>query len=457
MKLRLPIRTKLTLLFAVLVALVLIGTGVFVHIQFKQDLQRTVDAGLSSRAQASLAGIDDSDIQFGDEGDLTEPDAAFTQVVDADGDLLESSSALGERLLLPASTIAQIDRDTFFDATVSASDEPFRARLLAVPSEDGPIVIVGTSLEEQDEAATKLVGALLLGGSGALIITTFIGWLVAGAALRPVERMRAEAAGISADEPGGRLQVPDTDDELARLAETLNEMLGRLEYAIEHERRFVDDASHELRTPLGILKTELELALRKARSPQELEAALRSAAEESDRLNSLAEDLLVLARSDRGRLPVRRQDTDISALISDSIARFGPKAEERHIAVSLHGPNQAHADVDPVRLQQAIGNLIDNALRHAQDGGSISITVIKIDGLLEIEVSDDGPGFPDGFLDKAFEPFARVDSGRARTVGGAGLGLAIVRAVVQSHSGSVTARNNEQGGAVISLSLPTDD
>lgn len=454
---RFPIRTKLTLLFAVLVALVLIGTGVFVQIQFKKDLQRTVDAGLSSRAQALLAGVDDSGIQFGDEGNLIEPDAAFTQIVTAEGDLIDSSPALREEMLLSPSAIAQVGRATFFDTTVTVSDESVRARLLAVTSEEGVIVVVGASLEEQDEAAAKLAGALLLGGSGALMITTFIGWFVAGAALRPVERMRTEAAGISAEDPGRRLRVPETGDELARLGETLNDMLARLEQAIEHERRFVDDASHELRTPLGILKTELELALRKARSPEELQAALRSAAEESDRLNSLAEDLLVLARSDRGRLPVRKQDTDISALISESVARFRPRAEERRIAVSLLGDTQSHAALDPVRMQQTIGNLIDNALRHAPDGGSISITVIRTDVVLTVEVSDDGPGFPTGFLDKAFEPFARVDSGRARTSGGAGLGLAIVKAVAHSHGGTVTARNNELGGATISLSLPTGD
>lgn len=454
MKLRLPIRTRLTLLFAVLVALVLVGAGVFVHIRFSQDLQRTVDTGLSSRAQALLAGIDDSGIQFGNEGNLIEPDAAFTQIVSTDGDLIESSPALGDELLLPPSAIAQVGRAAFFDTTVNVAGEPVKARLLAATSEEGVIVVVGASMEEQDEAADKLSRALLLGGSAALALATFVGWLVAGAALRPVERMRAEAAGISADEPGRRLRVPETGDEVARLGETLNHMLARLERAIEHERRFVDDASHELRTPLGILKTELELALKRARSPQELQSALRSAAEESDRLNSLAEDLLVLARSDRGRLPVRKQDTDISALVSESIARFRTRAEERDITVSLHGAAQIRADVDPVRLQQTIGNLIDNALRHSPVGGAVAIDVARTESLLTIEVSDEGPGFPADFVDKAFEPFARVDSGRARTVGGAGLGLAIVKAVVQSHGGTVTARNGEQGGAVLSLSLP---
>jgi heavy metal sensor kinase len=441
------------LLFAVLVALVLLGTGVFVHIRFSQDLRQAVDAGLSSRAQELLSGIDDSGIQFGDEGNLIEPDAAFTQIVSADGNVIESSPALGQRLLLPKSAIAQVDRATFFNAAVTASNEPLKARLLAVPSDDGFIVIVGASLEKQDEAANKLVGALLLGGSAALAITTFIGWLVAGTALRPVERLRAEAAEISGDRPGRRLKIPETGDELARLGETLNDMLARLEQAIEHERRFVDDASHELRTPLGILKTELELALRKARSPEELQQALRSAAQESDRLNSLAEDLLVLARSDRGRLPVHRQDTDVLALIDSVMSRFRLTAEARGIELRTHVPTGLRAHVDPTRIQQAIGNLVDNALRHSHLGGSVEVRVDQASERLRIAVVDEGSGFPDGSVDRIFEPFTRIDAGRARSSGGAGLGLAIVKAIVESHGGMVVAANMAHG-AVVTIEIP---
>lgn len=451
-KLRLPIRTRLTLLFAVLVALVLLGTGAFVRIRVSQDLRSTVDSGLSSRAQELLAGVDGTGIQFGQEGNLIEPDAAFTQVVSPDGIVLESSAALGQRLLLPMSTIASLGRATYFDVDVRASGERLHARLLAAPSQAGPIIIVGASLEEQDEAMTRLTTALSLGGAGALAVVTFIGWLVAGGALRPVERMRAQAAEISADRPGTRLHVPETGDELARLSETLNDMLSRLEDAIEHERRFVDDASHELRTPLGILKTELELALRKARSPEELEAALRSAAEESDRLNSLAEDLLVLARSDRGRLVVRPQDTDISDLVREVRTNFLPVAESSGVTIDIDG-SATRAAVDPIRLRQALSNLIDNSLRYSPSGSTIAIKTWNDAHHLHIEVADQGPGFPAEFLPRAFDPFARSDPGRTRSDGGAGLGLAIVLAIAEAHEGSARAENRD-AGAVVTLTFP---
>ncbi|MEO8323964.1 MAG: ATP-binding protein [Actinomycetota bacterium] len=430
----------------------LVGTGAFIHIRFRHDLRSTVDAGLSSRAQALLAGIDETGMQFGDEGNLIEPDEAFTQVVGSDGELLESSPSLTQ-LLLPRSTITQVNEPAYFDVKVPTGGEEVDARVLAAPSAD-VVVIVGASLEQENDASERLLVALLLGGASALVVATLIGWAVAGAAMRPVERMRAEAAEITADQPGRRLQVPETADELSRLGETLNDMLARLEQAIERERRFVDDASHELRTPLGILKTELELALRQARTPDELEAAIRSAAEESDRLNSLAEDLLVLARSDRGRLPVRREDTDVLELVGIVAARYQSAADARGVEIVIHGASKTRACVDQTRLQQALGNLIDNALRHAPVGGAVEVAVASNASDLRIRVSDNGPGFPDDFLERAFEPFTRSDVGRGRTGGGAGLGLAIVKAVVDSHGGRVTASNDESLGAVVSIDIP---
>jgi heavy metal sensor kinase len=452
---RLPIRTRLTLLFGVLVFLVLVGAGFLINVRFNQDLRRTVDQGLTSRAQALFAGIDENEIQFPDESNLIDPDESFAQVLGPAGQLLETSSPSLKQPLLPVTVAARLTRSTYFDLKVKTTDESFDARILAVPSH-GAIVVVGASLEQQQDAAERLLVALLVGGASALVVTTLIGWAVAGTALRPVERMRVEAAGITADEPGRRLQVPATGDELARLGETLNDMLARLEQAIERERRFVDDASHELRTPLGVLRTELELALRKARTAEELEAALRSAAEESDRLNSLAEDLLVLARSDRGRLPVHREDTDVVDLARTVAERFRVAADARGVGVTVDGPQPIRADVDPARVAQALGNMIDNALHHAPRDGSVGVRVTSRDSKLQLEVTDNGPGFPEAFLERAFEPFTRADADRGRKGGGggAGLGLAIVKAVAESHGGVARVSNSEAGGAVVAIEFP---
>ena len=288
----------------------------------------------------------------------------------------------------------------------------------------------------------------------AVAIATGVGWLVAGAALRPVERLRVEADAISSSEPGRRLRSPATGDELARLGSSLNQMLGRLEEAVEHERRFVTAASHELRTPLANLKAELDLALRRARTSDELLAALRSAAEETERLTRLAEDLLVLARAGGGRLPIRREGMDVARLVRNEVTTFGGRASELGISLraDISGSKQAH--VDGARVRQAVGNLIDNALRHTPTGGQVVVELAIDAGRLHIRVDDDGAGFEALFLGHAFDAFSRADTARSRDDGGAGLGLAIVRAVAEAHGGSVTARNRPEGGASVELTIP---
>ena len=220
------------------------------------------------------------------------------------------------------------------------------------------------------------------------------------------------------------------------------------------ERRLVSDASHELRTPLANLKAELDLALRKARSAEELSAALLSAAEETDRLARLSEDLLVLARTEKGRIPVRREDQDLSQLLQDTIMSFAGRAEARGVALEASFMNGLTANVDHVRIRQAAGNLIDNALRHTPSGGRVTVDLTRGEGMVRIGVADTGDGFAPRFLERAFEPFSRSDRARARADGGAGLGLAIVKAVAEAHGGSVEATNRPEGGAMVVLRIP---
>ena len=289
--------------------------------------------------------------------------------------------------------------------------------------------------EERDETLTTLLGFLLVGGPLALAAATYVGWLLAGAALHPVEAMRRRAAEISADTTGDRLPVPGRDDEIHRLGTTLNEMLDRLDAGLARERRFVADAGHELRTPLALLHTELELALRRPRTREEQEAALRSAAEEVERLTRLAEGLLLLATAEevalqRTRFPVRD-------LLGDVARRFGVEV----------GEADGELEADRVRLEAALGNLVANALRHGAP--PVRLDAMREDDHVAIRVTDAGPGFPPDFLPHAFDRFARADA--ARTEPGAGLGLAIVAAVARAHGGSA-----EAAGATVTLRLPAD-
>jgi signal transduction histidine kinase len=223
-------------------------------------------------------------------------------------------------------------------------------------------------------------------------------------------------------------------------------MLGRLETAVERERSFVADASHELRTPLAHLRAEVELALESPRKKDELETALRSVANESDRLSQLAEDLLLLARLDKGTVPIRRDAVELDELLEGVALRFQRRASEAGRAIESDGGG-GHAHIDRLRIEQALGNLIENALRHG--AGTIRVSASYDDKWLELHVGDEGDGFPADFASNAFERFSRANQSRGS--GGTGLGLAIVAAVALAHGGTATAANGPGGGADVSI------
>jgi two-component system, OmpR family, sensor kinase len=233
----------------------------------------------------------------------------------------------------------------------------------------------------------------------------------------------------------------------------LNEMLGRLEAALGRERRLVSDASHELRTPLTTLRAELELALRGERDAAELRAAIGSAHEEAQRMSALADDLLVLARADQGRLPLRPEP----CVADDLLAAAARRAEAafaqagRPVAVRVGSTDAPLVLADPGRVAQALDNLIANSLHYGD--GPVDLTVERAEATVELHVLDRGAGFGDEFLAHAFERFRR-DAGGADDPPGAGLGLAIVEAIARAHGGAVAARNRPDGGADVWLTLP---
>ncbi|MGH2985932.1 MAG: sensor histidine kinase, partial [Solirubrobacterales bacterium] len=327
------------------------------------------------------------------------------------------------------------------------------ARVLARPasSRDGELVVVaGASTGDRGEALSGIASAFLIGAPLALALAGALGYLLATRALAPVESLRRRAAAVTLERSGERLPLPEAEDELRRLAETLNAMLDRIEASLERERVFVADASHELRTPLAILRAELDLAGRPERTLDELRAALGSAAEEVDRLSRLAEDLLVIARADQGRLPIKREPVELAELLQRMRARFGPRSGAAGREISVEAPPGLRAELDGIRVEQALGNLIDNALRHGS--GTIGLAAGQQDGFVWLEVTDHGPGFVDGFEEEAFERFTRADQGR--TGGGAGLGLAIVRAIAYAHGGRVSVAGSGAPATTLRLELP---
>lgn len=447
----LPIRARLAIFSGALVAALILGLGLFVYVRLEADLIDAVDEGLTSRAEVLVRVLASG---TGPDGDIAADGDIVAQLLVGDGRVLATTANLAPGALLAPEALVGIDGARFFDAEVRTVEETIPARLLAVPGAAGTIVVVGAPIEDQRDALTVLRFLLGIGGPVTVGLAGAVGWLIAGAALRPVERMRIAAEAISGSEPGLRLPEPRTRDELARLGTSLNSMLDRLEAAVKRERRFVDDASHELRTPLANLKAELDLALRAPRSPEALVESLRSAAEETDRLALLAEDLLVLARSEGGRLPLRREDLDLAELIRETISGFAGRAAELGIDLEVSVEDGLRTRVDRARIRQAISNLLDNAIRHVARGGRVAVAATRRAETIAITVEDDGDGFPAAFLPRAFEAFSRADTARSRSGGGAGLGLAIVRAVAEAHGGSVEARNRPEGGSIVELRFP---
>jgi heavy metal sensor kinase len=440
-----PIRLRLTLAFAVAMAVVLAATGLFLYLRLGVALDRTIDQSLRERASDVAALVRQGDSRLAERG------ASLAQILDLRGSVVDSTRELDGPLFTEAE-IARAEEASIEipSRAVPGSDEP--ARLLATPVDTQRgrvVVVVGASLEERGEALGSLLLALLIGGPLALLLSSFAGYGLAAAALRPVESMRREAGSVSVAAPGRRLPLPPARDETRRLAQTLNGMLDRLESALERERRFVSDASHELRTPLAALRTELELALRHERTPKELEDAVRSAAEETDRLSQLAEDLLVLARSETGELPVRRERVAAGELVTRVQRRYERRAAAAHRPLEIQVEDGLELSVDRLRAEQALGNLVENALRHGR--GRIRLQAHRRDSRVELHVRDEGPGFAQEFIAHAFERFSRSD--QARSGAGAGLGLAIVDVIARAQGGTAHAANRD-GGADVWLELP---
>jgi signal transduction histidine kinase len=443
----LPIRLRLALAFAVAMAFVLAAVGLFLYDRLDSSLVGAVDASLRGQVAESLP-------RLGRERELIDSDAragsTIAQLTTNTGRILRST---------PPGLVRMLDRRHVRDVLAGRPllesvhlpgfSHPWRVLAVPVPGR-GEVFVVARSLEARQETLRRLLREFLIVGPLGLLLASVAGYGLAAAALRPVEAMRRRAGSVSAKTPGQRLPVPRAKDEIARLATTLNDMLERLEAAFAHERRFVADASHELRTPLTLLRTELDLALRRRRTREELEQALRDAAEDVERLTRLADDLLLLAAADSNGLPIRPALLDVQEVLERSRARFAARAHELGRTLEVEDGGVQVVVGDPDRLDQALANLVENGFRHG--GGNVRLSARQEGNAVELHVEDDGPGFPPGFLTDAFAPFRRADE--ARSGSGTGLGLAIVELIASAHGGSAGAANRPAGGADVWISLP---
>jgi two-component system, OmpR family, sensor kinase len=416
---------------------------VLLYLAMDEQLSGTLDADLNGRSTDLAAALTAGD------ADVVARDP-LAQLYTSDGRLLSSSAVLGDWRLLSADEVRAVRLRTTIGRSVPAGSGGFQSvRLLSRRLGSDQVLTVGVSEEPLKRARQRLLTLLLVAGPVLLGLLAVAGWLVVRAALRPVDALTREAAEISSLETGRKLSPVAGDDEIARLARTLDAMLARLAVTFARERAFIDDASHELRSPIAVVRGELELAVAAVHDKAEVERSLRAALAETDRLTRLAEDLLLLARERAGMLVLDREPVNLLELATDEAKRLGPPLNLDIEAVGI----PAVVAADPDRLRQVVGNLAHNSA--TAGARSIQIRVGRDHDAVTMQFADDGPGFPIEVQDAAFDRFVRAD--RARTPGstGAGLGLSIVRAIIAAHGGTVAASTGAPlGGAVVTARLP---
>lgn len=432
------IRSRLAVSYGAGVILTLLVVGVFVWWQMGTALRGSLEVTLQTRADGVLATFE-NDGQTGlQDTDRTAP-GVFVALFSADGSLQESTSdaPLGVRPV---------------DGEFEAGGR--RYLLWTAPAPDGSLVLTGADLQPIDASQAALARLLILVGLSVGAASLFGGWLLAGRALRPVDRLITDAAAMGPSNIGQRLSPPARMDEVGRLTETLNGMLDRIAESVERQRLFVAMASHELRTPLAALRAELDDADRADTSLAEYRRAVQDAQGDVIRLSSLVTSLLELAAMQDDARQVERRQVPLRDVVAAVARSVDPLVRQRGAAIALEVPDVV-VRVDRVRVEHALGNLVDNALTHGGRGNAIDVRC-RIDGepaaaTLTIEVLDRGPGLGSDSPDRLFEPFVRA----AHAPGpGSGLGLAAVASAIRAHGGTFGARDREGGGASFWFSIP---
>lgn len=441
------IRFRITVIAGLLVAVVLTASAIGLVVLQRQQLMRNLDASLEQRAdqlgEILVEGGEPSAVV----ANSNDEDRAV-QVMDPTGAVLAATTNL--RGDAPIALLAPDEEQQL--RTVSdlpLEDDTYRTLSRRVETDSGTFVVnVAENIDDLRDAIRGLSWALAIAVPGVVIFVSSLVWWLVGRTLRPVESLRAEVTAITDTNTERRVAVPPHDDEISRLATTMNAMLDRLAEAGENQRRFVADASHELRSPLTRIRTELEVDLNQP-DRADLAATHGVVLAEAVALQRLVDDLLYLARSDANAAPLRRHPTDLDDIVLAEVRRA---RQDDEVRIDAAGVTAAHADVDPRQITRVVRNLLDNAIRHA--ASAVTVELREIGGSVELRVSDDGPGVPAEQRENVFGRFARLDDARARDHGGTGLGLAISRDIALRHGGSLIIDPDHTGGASFVLTLP---
>ncbi|MDQ3770855.1 MAG: HAMP domain-containing histidine kinase [Actinomycetota bacterium] len=438
------VRARTTAGAVMAVGLALLIASIALVVLMQRTMERNVTSAARLRALDVVASIE-ANQSFPDL--MTRDDDVFVQIIDGKGKVLASSPSLEG---VPVVAQLHPGESTIIQEPPIDDDDPFSVVAEEARTSTGSLmVLVGRNLDLVRESISSITLTLLTGVPLLLLVVAFTTWSVTGRSLSPVESMRKEVAGISQADLHRRLPLPSGNDEVARLARTLNGMLERLDETRKREQRFVSDASHELRNPIAAIRHLTEVALAHPAGTS-LEVLAEEVLFEDLRLQNLAEGLLLLARADERTLEVSAVPLDLDDLVLDEARRL---KQTTSLRIETAGVNAARTKGDRVHLQRVIQNLADNAARHATS--IVSFSVQEVERHVSLRVDDDGPGVPVGSREFIFERFARLDHARDRKHGGTGLGLAIVAEIVAAHEGRTSVQESPLGGARFEVFLPS--
>ena len=458
----LPIRARMTAGYVTLLAVIIAAVGAFLVLRLRTDLVDGVDRTLVPAAHQIALGYHAEGKPEAHDVSATvlSGEPAGSQVLDPRGHVIVAyGDPVARGPMLDDGDRALVLRGGPLHRTarLGPAGHRFRIAAEATTTHGGqPVIVVAAeSLAGADRSVHRVLVLLLLAGPAALVATALAGWWLARRALRPIDRLTTEAQAIGLDRLGDRLAVPGTGDEVAHLAATLNTMLSRIQHGVEEQQRLVSDTSHELRTPLAAMRAELDVSLRADDLGPAARAVLESTREEVDRMSRTVEDLLVLASADEGLLALHTVPADLGDVAAAVVVAMEPLARSRSIALQLDaGPAPAVADAR--RVERAVGNMVDNAVKYSPPGSTVRVRTATAGGEALVEVADEGAGVPPELAERVFDRFYRLDAARTRGGGGggSGIGLAIVREVARAHGGRAWVRAAPGGGSVFSLALP---
>lgn len=452
------IRVRLTLWYAGLLTVVLIGFGGYLYATMAHSLFAEIDQSLDAQVQRVTPPPDSRPEPPTRPPALLRPPAGRIVMVFYDasgqqalfGEILPDAPSLAEARALAA----EKGRDL---RTVAMDDGiPWRILTAAIdqPGRRFGMVQVARSEADARSALYQLLVQMIIAIPLIVLLAIVLGLFVAGRALNPIDRITRTAEQIGEGDLSRRLSLPSSNDEVGRLAATFDHMLDRIDGAFQRQRRFTADASHELRTPLAMMISQAEVTLERPRSRDEYRQLLSSIRDDARRMDQLLGDLLTLARADEGKIPLLRESLDLGDLVTDVVAAMAPLAMIRGVGLGPGVVQPIPIEVDQTRITQLLVNLIDNGLKYTPSGGRVTVSA-HIDGdRAVLRVSDTGWGIAPEHLPHLFERFYRVDEARSRAHGGVGLGLSISRWITRAHGGDISVDSRDGDGTTFTVRLP---